>query len=282
MAGPDGVLLVAKPPGVTSHDVVAAIRREDVAAGAKVGHAGTLDPFATGLLVVLVGSATRLQRYLVGLPKAYRVVARLGAVSDTGDPTGEVTDTGATAREEDVREAAARLTGEIEQRVPAYSAVKVGGERLYRKARRGEPVERPLRRVRIERFDVLRFDEPAQEAELEVHCSSGTYVRQLVADLGELCESGAYCRALERTQVGPFELAQADDQRLIPLAGALSFLPERELDAGEAQGVRHGQRLADPGGPGGEGDAVRLTAGGLLVAVAERRGADLKPVTVLG
>jgi len=281
MAGPDGVLLVAKPPGVTSHDVVAAIRREDVAAGAKVGHAGTLDPFATGLLVVLVGSATRLQRYLVGLPKAYRVVARLGAVSDTGDPTGEVTDTGARAREEDVRAAAARLTGEIEQRVPAYSAVKVAGERLYRKARRGEPVERPLRRVRIERFDLLRFDEPAQEAELEVRCSSGAYVRQLVADLGELCEAGAYCRALERTQVGPFELAQADDQRLIPLAGALSFLPERELDAGEAQGVRHGQRLSDPGGPGGEGDAVRLTAGGLLVAVAERRGADLKPVTVL-
>jgi tRNA pseudouridine55 synthase len=281
MAGPDGVLLVAKPPGVTSHDVVAAIRREDVAAGAKVGHAGTLDPFATGLLVVLVGSATRLQRYLVGLPKAYRVVARLGAVSDTGDPTGEVTDTGARAREQDVRAAAPRLTGEIEQRVPAYSAVKVGGERLYRKARRGEPVERPLRRVRIERFDVLSFDEPAQEAELEVRCSSGTYVRQLVADLGELCGAGAYCRALERTQVGPFELAQADDERLIPLAGALSFLPERELDAGEAQGVRHGQRLADPGGPGGEGDAVRLTAGGLLVAVAERRGADLKPVTVL-
>ena len=282
MPGPDGVLLVAKPPGVTSHDVVAAIRREDVAAGAKVGHAGTLDPFATGLLVVLVGSATRLQRYLVGLPKAYRVVARLGAVSDTGDPTGAVTATGTTAREQDVRAAAARLTGEIEQRVPAYSAVKVAGERLYRKARRGEPVERPLRRVRIERFDLLRFDEPAQEAELEVRCSSGTYVRQLVADLGELCEAGAYCQALERTQVGPFELAQADDQRLIPLAGALSFLPERELDAGEAQGVRHGQRLADPGGPGGEGDAVRLTAAGLLVAVAERRGADLKPVTVLG
>jgi tRNA pseudouridine55 synthase len=282
MSGPDGVLLVAKPPGVTSHDVVAAIRRKDVARGAKVGHAGTLDPFATGLLVVLVGSATRLQRYLVGLPKAYRVVARMGAVSDTGDPTGEVTATGARAREQDLRAAAARLTGEIEQRVPAYSAVKVGGERLYSKARRGEPVERPLRRVRIERLDVLSFDERAQEAELEVHCSSGTYVRQLVADLGELCEAGGYCRALERTQVGPFELAQADDHRLIPLAGALSFLPERELDSGEAQGVRNGRRLADPGGPGGEGDPVRLTAGGLLVAVAERRGADLKPVTVLG
>jgi tRNA pseudouridine55 synthase len=282
MPGPDGVLLVAKPPGVTSHDVVAAIRRKDVADGAKVGHAGTLDPFATGLLVVLVGGATRLQRYLVGLPKAYRVVARLGEVSDTGDPTGEVTATGRTAREQDVRAAAARLTGEVEQRVPAYSAVKVGGERLYRKARRGEAVERPLRRVRIERFDLQRFDERAQEAELEVRCSSGTYVRQLVSDLGELCEAGAYCRALERTQVGPFELAQADDQRLIPLADALSFLPERKLDSGEAQGVGHGQRLADPGGPGGEGDPVRLTAGGLLVAVAERRGADLKPVTVLG
>lgn len=282
MPGPDGVLLVAKPSGVTSHDVVAAVRRGELANGARVGHAGTLDPFATGLLLVLVGSATRLQRYLVGLPKAYRAVARLGAVSDTGDPTGEVTATGAVAREQEVRAAAARLTGEIEQRVPAYSAVKVGGERLYSKARRGESVARPVRRVVIESFDVSRFDERSQEAELDVRCSSGTYVRQLVADLGELCGAGAYCLALERTQVGPFQLAQADDRRLIPLAGALPFLPERELDAAQAEGVRHGRRLADPGGPGGEGEAVRLTAGGALVAVAERRGADLRPVTVVG
>ena len=249
MPGPDGVLLVAKPPGVTSHDVVAQVRRAEVARGAKVGHAGTLDPFATGLLVVLVGRATRLQRYLVGLSKAYRTVARLGATSDTGDPTGVVVSTGASAGEDAVRAAAARLVGEIEQRVPDYSAVKVGGERLYRKARRGEAVEAPVRRVRIERLEVVRFDEPGQQAELEVRCSSGTYVRQLVADLGELCGAGAYCAALERTEVGPFALAEADDRSLIPLDRALSFLPARTLDSTEAAGVRHGRRLADPGGP---------------------------------
>jgi tRNA pseudouridine55 synthase len=282
MPGPDGVLLVAKPPGVTSHDVVAEVRRGELARGAKVGHAGTLDPFATGLLLVLVGRATRLQRYLVGLPKAYRAVAQLGATSDTGDPTGEVVFTGASVGEEAVRAAAGRLVGEIEQRVPAYSAVKLGGERLYRKARRGETVSAPVRSVRIERLELVRFDEPAQSAELEVHCSSGTYVRQLVADLGELCGTGAYCAALERTEIGPFALADADERNLIPLASALSFLPERRLDVVEAAGVRHGRRLADPGGPGDEGGPVRLIAAGELVAVAERRGDELHPVTVVG
>jgi tRNA pseudouridine55 synthase len=282
MAGPDGVLLVAKPPGVTSHDVVDEVRGSELARGAKVGHAGTLDPFATGLLLMLVGRATRLQRYLVGLPKAYTAMARLGATSDTGDPTGEVVTTGKSASEDDVRAAAARLVGEVEQRVPAYSAVKRGGERLYRKARRGEAVEAPVRRVRIERLEIVRFDARAQEAELEVRCSSGTYVRQLVADLGQLCGTGAYCSALERTEIGPFALADADDRTLISLDRALSFLPERRLDATEAAAVRHGRRLADPGGPGDEGGAVRLLAAGELVAVAERRSDELHPVTVVG
>lgn len=275
----DGVLLVAKPAGVTSHDVVESIRR---ARAAKTGHAGTLDPFATGLLVVLVGRGTRLQRYMVGLPKAYRVVARLGAVSDTGDPTGEVASTGAEADEESLRRAMPRLTGEIDQRVPAYSAVKIAGERLYRKARRGEEVEAPVRRVVIEMLDLVRFDAEAQEAELEVRCSSGTYIRQLVADLGELCGAGAYCVQLERTEVGPFLLADADPERLLPLSDALPFLPERELTDAEADDVRHGRRVAHPGGVGGEGHFVRLTLGGALIAVAERRGDELKPETVVG
>ena len=274
----DGLLLVAKPAGVTSHDVVESVRR---ARGAKAGHAGTLDPFATGLLVVLVGRGTRLQQYMVGLPKAYRVTARLGAVSDTGDPTGVVTETGKSADEGGVRQAAMALTGEIEQRVPAYSAVKVAGERLYRKARRGEQVEAPMRRVAVDSLDVVRFDADAQEVELSVRCSSGTYVRQLVADLGELCGAGAYCLELERTEVGPFSLADADDERLLPLARALPWLPERVLTEGEADDVRHGRRVADPAKTGIEGEHVRLTLDGALVAVGERRGDELKPVTVL-
>jgi tRNA pseudouridine55 synthase len=274
----DGLLLVAKPAGVTSHDVVESVRR---ARGAKAGHAGTLDPFATGLLVVLVGRGTRLQRYMVGLPKAYRVGVQFGAVSDTGDPTGEITETGKPAREEAVRRGAAALTGEIEQRVPAYSAVKVGGERLYRKARRGEQVETPTRSVVVESLEVTRFDAAAGEAELEVRCSSGTYVRQLVADLGELCGAGAYCTALERTEVGPFSLSDADDARLLPLDEALPWLPERALTEAETDDVRHGRRLSDTGKPGIEGEFVRLVFDGALVAVAERRGEELKPVTVL-
>jgi tRNA pseudouridine55 synthase len=274
----DGVLLVAKPAGVTSHDVVESVRR---ARGTKTGHAGTLDPFATGLLIVLLGRATRLQRYMVGLPKAYRVVARLGAVSDTGDPTGEVTQTGKAAGEADLRRVAAQLVGEIEQRVPAYSAVKVGGERLYRKARRGEQVETPTRDVVIEACDVLRFDVQAQEAELFVRCSSGTYVRQLVADLGELCGAGAYCTALERTEVGPFSLDDVDAERVLPPSEALPFLPERVLTEAEADDVRHGRRVADSLKTGIDGESVRLVFDGALLAVGERRGDEIKPVTVL-
>jgi tRNA pseudouridine55 synthase len=245
-----------------------------------VGHAGTLDPFATGLLVVLVGKAARLQRYLVGLPKQYLAGARLGAVSDTGDPTGTLESTGRPASEQAVRDALPRLTGEIEQRVPAYSAVKVGGERLYRKARRGEAVDTPVRRVRIDRFELVSYDAAKQEAQLAIDCSSGTYVRQLVADLGQLCGAGAYCSALERTAVGPFLLADADPERLLSLAAAVSFLPAQELSAAETDDVRHGRRIPAHAGTD-EGAPVSLTHDGELVAVAERRGAELKPQTVL-
>jgi tRNA pseudouridine55 synthase len=275
----NGVLLVAKPAGVTSHDVVDRVRRLPIARGAKVGHAGTLDPFATGLLLVLVGHATRFQRFLMALPKTYRATARLGATSDTGDPTGRIEATGRRAGEEDVRGAARGLVGEIEQRVPLTSAVKVGGERLYRKARRGEEFETPVRRVHVARLELLDFDEPGQVAELEVECSSGTYVRQLVADLGAAAGAGAYCEALERTAIGSFALAAADETLLVPLVDALSFLPERTLDSAEERLARTG-RAVDNGVESGAAN-VRLTAGGDLVAVAERREGKLKPVTVI-
>src|SRR5436309_2643863 len=179
--GASGVLLVDKPAGVTSHDVVERMRRTELARGAKVGHAGTLDPFATGLLLILVGRATRFQRFFLSLHKRYRTCAQLGAVSDTGDPTGSIQPTGRRAGPDELSAVLPALVGEIEQRVPLTAAVKVGGERLYRKARRGEKFETPVRTVRVTRLELTRFDAEAQRAELEIECSSGTYVRQLVS-----------------------------------------------------------------------------------------------------
>jgi tRNA pseudouridine55 synthase len=275
-----GILLVAKPAGVTSHDVVERIRSEDLARKLKVGHAGTLDPFATGLLLVLIGRATRFQRYLLALPKRYRATARFGATSDSGDPDGEISETGARTDRAAVEAGLDPLRGEIQQRVPMTSAVKVGGERLYRKARRGEQIETPVRTVDVSELELRGFDEAAQEAELDVECSSGTYVRQLVTDLGESCGAGAYCATLERTAIGPFELVNTDEQRLIGLSEALSFLPERALSPDEGKRVRNGvavpaQAAATARTP------VRLTVGDELLAVAQLDGDLLKPQTVV-
>ena len=209
-APPPGVLLVDKPAGITSHDAVASVRRER---RQKTGHAGTLDPFATGLLLLLLGrEATREQARFMALRKTYRAVARFGAVSTTGDPEGEITETGATPPEP-----LELPTGDITQRPPAYSAVKVGGVRAYKLARRGEDVEVPKRQVTVYRFDQLwRRDD---RAEFEIECSSGTYVRSLIADLG-----GAYCESLRRTAVGPFSVEDAGT--LLPLADALALISE--------------------------------------------------------
>ena len=253
-----GVLLVAKATGITSHDVVADVRRR---CDLKVGHAGTLDPFATGLLLVLVGQATRAQRFLMELPKTYRAVARLGWTSDTGDRDGVLTQTGRVPDELSLP------VGEMLQRPPAYSAVKVGGERLYKKARRGEPVEGEPRPITVYRFEQLWREGDRVGLELEV--SSGTYVRQLVADLGD-----AYCEELERTAIGPFRLEDAET--FVPLAEALAFLPGLDLAKEEAERVSHG--VAVPGA--GEGDAVRLTHEGRLVAIARPEGESLKPFVV--
>jgi tRNA pseudouridine55 synthase len=292
---PAGVLLYPKPAGLTSHDVVARVRRAlrerlDGAAGRrlKVGHAGTLDPFATGLLLVLVGRATRAQRFLMALPKTYRAVVRLGWTSDTGDRDGTLAHTGR------VPERLELPVGEIWQRPPAWSAVKVGGERLYERARRGDPLEGEPRLVTVHRAEVLW--RRGERASVELDCSAGTYVRQLVAALGD-----AYCEELERTRIGPFRLEDASEEQLVPLDDALAFLPEHSVDAAQAERVSHGVavdadgrwQVADGGAAVQAGSvsvvaaaapaatAVRLTHDGRLLAVAEPRDGRLQPILVL-
>ena len=201
------VLLLDKPAGRTSHDVVADVRRER---GVKAGHAGTLDPFATGLLLVLLGTATRLQRFLVGLPKTYLATARLGWTSTTGDPDGELTETGR------IPDSLALPVGTVRQRVPMTSAVRVGGERLYKKAHRGEAIETPVRDVEVHRADLLSSGDGF--ADYEIECSAGTYVRTLVETLGD-----AYCSDLRRVAVGPFRIEEAG--REVPVAEVATLVP---------------------------------------------------------
>jgi tRNA pseudouridine55 synthase len=250
---------------------VARVRRA-LPRGTRVGHAGTLDPFATGLLLVMVGRLTRAQRFLTALPKTYRSVARLGWRSDTGDRDGLLERTGRIPDELELP------TGELMQRPPAYSAVKVAGERAYKRARRGEEVETQARPVTVYRFEELWRE--GERVGLEVECSAGTYVRALVADLGD-----AYCEELERTAIGPFTLAAADPERIVPPEEALVFLPERELAADEAADVGHGRRVpaavADAGeAPAAEAPHVRLTHAGELLAIGELRSRAIHPVVV--
>ena len=199
------MLLYDKPAGVTSHDVVAKVRRER---GCKTGHSGTLDPFATGLLLILLGRATRLQRFLVGLPKTYLATARLGWRSSTGDPDGELTETGR------LPESLELPTGTVRQRLPMTSAVRVGGERLYRKAHRGETVQTPERDVEVYRADLLSSGDGL--ARYEIECAAGTYVRTLVETLDD-----AYCAELRRTAVGPFAIANAGEELDVDRVGEL-------------------------------------------------------------
>jgi tRNA pseudouridine55 synthase len=238
----NGVLPIDKPVGLTSHDVVARVRR--ALGGVKTGHAGTLDPFASGLLLVLVGGATRIQRQLMELPKRYETVARLGARSTTGDPEGEITLTGRLPPRQPKLP-----TGELRQRPPIYSAVKIGGERAYRRARRGERFEMPERIVTVYRFEQLWREGDAQagapvRAGYLIECSAGTYVRSLIADLDD-----AYCEELRRTAIGHFAVAdalapprrgEAWDPRPISIEQALAALsqpPSRiRAAAGRARG----------------------------------------------
>ncbi len=256
----DGVLLVDKPPGVTSHDVVAKVRRR-LGKGVKVGHAGTLDPFATGLLLVLVGRGTRIQRFLMELPKRYETVARLGYTSTTGDPEGEI------APGERPEQPFILPTGLITQRPPIYSAIKIDGKRAYARARAGEVVEVPEREVEVTRFEQLSGND--EFASFAIECSSGTYVRTLIADLHD-----AYCVQLRRTHIGGFDVANADEERLIGLDDALSFMPVLDLEGDAAAKAAHGVAV-----PGHAKSLIRLRDEDGLIAIAEPRGgATLKPV----
>lgn len=244
----EGLLLIDKPSGVTSHDVVDAVRR---ALGVrKVGHAGTLDPMATGLMLVCVGRATRLLRYLSGLDKTYEGSALLGVETDTLDAQGAVVSEAEVAVDEAaLRTALEDLTGEIDQIPPAHSAVKVGGRKLYEAARKGERLEVPPRRVRIDAYDLLAFHPPTFD--FRVDCGSGTYVRCLVADAGSALGCGAHLTALRRTRIGGFTLSEATSPEEpgspLPLERIVAHLPARALDAVEAEAVSHGRPLARAG-----------------------------------
>jgi tRNA pseudouridine55 synthase len=284
---PDGVLLVDKPAGPTSFGIVARIRAA-LPGRVRVGHAGTLDPFATGLLVVLVGRATRLASFLTSLDKRYATTLVLGATSDTGDRDGEITPTGlAVPAASEIREAAAALVGEIDQVPPSASAVKVGGRRAYALHRQGQEVTLAPRRVRIEALEVTAVD--GHRVELDVSCSKGTYVRALARDLGEALGCGAYCDALRRTAVGALSVDDAAPPEVIvedfdggswfrTPAAALAHLPARQLTDDERIEVLHGRPLP----LAGEEGPTRCLADDRLLCVAEPRGGRLRPTVVLG
>jgi len=209
---PAGLVLVDKPAGPSSFAIVRELRDRT---GARAGHAGTLDPFATGLLLVLLGRATKLASRFVGLDKRYVTDVDLSAVSSTGDPEGELDPREPPAREE-LEAALGRLRGEVELPVPAYSAVKVGGQRAYRLARRGEEVEMPVRRSVVHELELLEYD--GRVARLDLRVGSGTYVRSIAEALG------GHCRMLRRTEVGPFGVDEADPDTIVPPEQALARL----------------------------------------------------------
>jgi tRNA pseudouridine55 synthase len=275
----EGLLLVDKPGGVTSHDVVDVVRRG--LGTRKVGHAGTLDPMATGLLMIGVGRATRLLRFLGGLPKSYEGTMRLGVETSTLDADGDVVrETEVDVSEAGVAEAMRRLVGESLQRPPAYSAVKVGGRKLYEAAREGEPLEAEPRRIRVDAFDLASFDTP--DARFRVTCSGGTYVRVLAADVGAALSCGAHLTALRRTAIGPYTVENAVDpdraSEPLPVEAAVSHLPRLDLDAEEALAASHGRPL----GPGGlTGPYGVFGPDGHLIGVYEDDGPRARPQVIL-
>lgn len=302
-----------KPQGWTSHDVVGRMRR--LAGTRKVGHAGTLDPMATGVLVVGVNRATRLLTYIVGTGKTYTATIRLGQSTVTDDAEGEVTGgrIAAAVTEDAIRDAVAALTGAIHQVPSSVSAIKVNGQRSYARVRSGEDVALPARPVTVQRFEVHAVRRVSggklQDVDVTVECSSGTYIRALARDLGEALGVGGHLTALRRAAVGPFSLDQAatldklaHEIKMVRLDDAARLLfPCRELDAAEAGNVSHGRRIAavEPEAQGStasqdspvEVPAVDATAAagvpvaafapdGTLLALLENRGDEAKPLLV--
>lgn len=281
-----GVLPVDKPAGPTSHDVVAMARR---ALGIRrIGHTGTLDPFATGLLLLCIDRATRLSEYLTGLDKVYEATARLGVATDTLDGTGTVTaetEAWQELAEPEIRAAWLEQTGRRIQAPPSYSAKKVDGRRAYERARAGEAVAPDPVEVVIHSMEVLAVDGP--DVRFRMRCSSGTYVRAVARDAGDTLGVGAHLTSLRRTGIGGFTMGMAlpvdrlDDRGAVAAAlisplEALAHLPKIDLDDDEVEKVGHGQALS-AGDRAIGSDVVVLAAGGRLVAVAERDGASLRP-----
>ncbi|MGH2594704.1 MAG: tRNA pseudouridine(55) synthase TruB [Actinomycetota bacterium] len=279
MSDPEGLLLIDKPGGVTSHDVVDVVRK--VLGTRKVGHAGTLDPMATGLLVLGVGRATRLLRFLGGLPKTYEGTARLGVETTTLDADGEVTvDHPVTSTEDDVRRAMAGLVGESQQTPPAYSAVKVGGRKLYEGARKGELLEAAPRSIRVDAFDLLAMR--GSDVGFRVVCSGGTYVRVLLADVGSVLGCGAHLTALRRTAIGELAVSEAVPPEAarepLPLERAVAHLARLDLPAEEVIAARNGRIL----GPAGiAGPYTVFAPDGRLIGVYEDEGAKARPQVIL-
>ena len=245
---PTGLVLVDKPAGPSSFAVVKRLRDRT---GARAGHAGTLDPFATGLLLVLLGSATRLAQYLVGLDKRYMTEIDLRSTTATGDIEGDLVEEHDPPPLEELEHRLAPLSGEVTLRVPAASAVKIEGERAYKRFRDGEDVEMPYRSSTIHELVLHRYEEGV--ATLELHVSSGTYVRAIADALG------GHCLTLRRTAVGPFSVEDADEEEILPPADALPFLPAIDLSPEEADAIRSGRRRIE--------QPVRAMCEGRLVAV---------------
>ncbi|MCA9540122.1 MAG: tRNA pseudouridine(55) synthase TruB [Myxococcales bacterium] len=284
-AGPEprGVLLIDKPSGLTSFGVVARVRR---ALGIKrVGHTGTLDPLATGLLPICVGAATRLVPFLTDAGKTYRATVRLGVATDTYDADGQIVqrdplEAVAAITADQVEATLAQFRGVIDQRPPAFSAIQVDGERLYARARRGEAVEAPVRTVTVHRLEMLSFASP--DLIIEVDCSKGTYIRSLAVDLGAALGLGAHLSALRRLRVGAFDVddalsldaltADVAKAALVTPAAALAHLPAVQPDEAVVTDVRVGRRPPLPNVP--PGLSRLLDATGRLVAIIDARGAE--------
>ncbi|MGH9032701.1 MAG: tRNA pseudouridine(55) synthase TruB [Acidimicrobiia bacterium] len=291
----DGLVVVDKPAGWTSHDIVARLRK--VYGQRRVGHAGTLDPDATGVLLVGLGRATRLLRFLQEAGKAYRGTIAFGVATTTLDASGDVLDRQAmSVTREDVEAATARFVGDIEQLPPMVSAVKVNGRRLHELARKGEEVERAPRSVHVDRFDVEEFETgPYPTATVLVECSSGTYIRTLAADLGTALGGFAHLASLRRIRVGSFTLDEAHtldaiaaepDAVVLPPVIATRDLQRVDVDVEQARAVAHGVTFPAPSlspgqEPTGPGPFAMVGPDGDLLAVYERRRSAVRPAVVL-
>ena len=287
----EGILPLDKPPGPTSHDIVAAARR--ALRIRRIGHTGTLDPFASGLLLLCLGNATRLAEYLTALPKSYTATLRLGAATDTDDSQGTVIATSGAWSDlspAQVTAALAAQVGTISQTPPRYSAKKVDGERMYAVARRGGDVSpRPVE-VQILRIEIQRVALP--DVEFEIDCSSGTYIRSVARDVGEALGVGGHLTRLRRTRIGQYSidaalsLAQLEDAEsvrgaLVPPAQALSHLPSVIVDAAEEQVIRRGGSIVTASGDPDTDRLAIISASGGLVGIGERRGDRVQPRKVL-